>query len=184
MLILLFVLDELSYDTYHPEADHIYRIVQKIERPDAEPHRTSGTPGPLATEATERVPEIRQSVRLFTRKSWLHHEDLQFEYAFCLSDPEIFTFFSLPLLQGDPEALRRPGTLFITETVARTFFPHTDPIGKTLTADYPYFQGTYTVAGILKDLPQNSDIRFECLTTTRTTASAKSLWQDWRINSS
>ena len=43
MLIVLYILDELSYDRYHPDADRIYRIVDDIES-GGQTIQTAGSP--------------------------------------------------------------------------------------------------------------------------------------------
>ena len=47
--------------------------------------------------------------------------------------------------------------------MARDYFGDQDPIGKVVTVEGAYIGGDYTVAGVLKDLPRRSSIRFDML---------------------
>ena len=78
-------------------------------------------------------------------------------------DSSFFDVFALPMVRGDGgRALHDPAGAVISESAARRYFGSADPIGETLTiaVDAPI---TYRVAGIFRDLPNNSDLRFSIL---------------------
>ena len=184
MLILLFVMDELSYDRYHPDVERIYRVIQKTERPDSDAYVREGASGPLADFALEEIPEIDVAVRFFRRWSWMHYEDKHFRKLVSLVDADFLNLLHLPLVRGQVQSLEQPGSIFITEEMAQLFFGEADPMGKTLSADYDYLRGEYTVVGILKDMPDNTDLHCDFLTTTRHVAKANGLWEEWHLGSS
>lgn len=184
MLILLFVMDELSYEMHHPDVERMYRIIQKTERPGSDPYVSEGASGPLADLAQKEIPEVDMAVRSFRRLSWMHYEDKHFRKMVGVVDAEILDLLHLPLLKGHVRSLEQPGSIFITEAASYLFFGDVDPMGKTLSADYDYLRGEYTVVGVLKDLPENTDVSLDFLTTTRYVEKADALWTEWRLGTS
>lgn len=78
-------------------------------------------------------------------------------------DERFFDVFDLPMVRGDgATALRTPTNILLSETAAQKYFGQADPIGQTLTItiDAPV---TYRVAGIFRDLPSNTDLKFAIL---------------------
>ena len=64
ILILLFVQDELSYDTYHVQSDHVYRLVAQ-SRSVSETNRIAPIGPPIAKIFSDALPEIRKATRLY-----------------------------------------------------------------------------------------------------------------------
>ena len=63
LLIGLYVQDELSYDTFHANADRTYRVLREFDIPDL--HSTiASTPSALAPAVKAEVPAIENAVRL------------------------------------------------------------------------------------------------------------------------
>ena len=76
------------------------------------------------------------------------------EKRFFYSDPAVFQIFSFPVIKGDPEkALIEPNTIVLTEKMAKKYFGRVDPMGEIFSVDN---DRTFTVTGIIRDIPQNS----------------------------
>lgn len=147
VLIGLYIQDERAYDRYHANADRIYRIVNGTNA------KTTSALGP----ALQRLlPEVQSFVRFSPPSGgWvIRYEDQSFfEDRVFWADPDLFSVFSFPLVQGNPElALQDPWTVVITESMARQYFGDTDPIGKMITLDTWHF----TVTGVMRDIPEHS----------------------------
>ena len=56
LLISLYILDELSYDTFHKNADKIYRLISAFDG-NSNPGWI-GTPAPLAPALKEKFPDV------------------------------------------------------------------------------------------------------------------------------
>jgi putative ABC transport system permease protein len=82
------------------------------------------------------LPQIETAFRLFKTENRLVSdagEKKFYEKNFFYADPEVLQILHLPLIAGNSqEALARPATVVISETVARKYFGATNPVGKTL----------------------------------------------------
>ncbi|MCE2436187.1 MAG: hypothetical protein J4F29_25225 [Candidatus Latescibacteria bacterium] len=65
-VIILFIIDELSYDHFHEKADRIYRIVSEFENESTgEMYQMATTPYQLTELLKEQFSEIEQTVRFY-----------------------------------------------------------------------------------------------------------------------
>lgn len=163
ILIYLYVSFELSYDSFHGKADRIYRVVSDLKTPD-ELIRQSGPAAAVAPNIKDEFPEVSAFVRITT---W---DDIAvkrgniklIEKTITWADSSFFEVFDFGLLKGDPHtALKEPHTVVLSEKTARKYFGKTDPIGQTL----QFADGSLVakVTGIMKDIPENSQIKAELL---------------------
>ena len=161
IVIFLFVQDELTFDTFHENADNIYRVAQ--ERKGA--INVSGTAITFAWMAPSLVmdyPEVLDAVRIYRPVDIvLSYDEKRFNENIIFADDTFFDIFTFPLLRGDKsEVLKNPGSAVMTESLARKYFGFEDPIGKLLNIDSKL---DVIVTGILKDIPRNSHFTFEIL---------------------
>lgn len=159
-LIMLWVLDELSYDRYHENADNIYRVTYKFNRPNYNPH-FARSPYGYVNSLPEEYPEVLDLVRFHhNQQIVVKNDEIKLnETRFYNTDPNVFGVFSFELLQGNAlTALKEPGSVVLTEDAARRYFGDSDPMGKTITAINieTSDEKNYKVTGILKQLPENS----------------------------
>ncbi len=167
IFILLYILDELSYDNYHENGKNIYRVISHISEPDDE-FTWVVAQVPFAPQVKEDYPEVLESIRFIPEgRTIFKHDDIEFyEEDFYYTDSAIFRVFTYNLVQGDPEtALIEPNTIVLTEFLARKYFGNKNPMGQTLeTAG----DESYKITGIMKDVPRNSHFRFDALISRRT----------------
>ena len=78
LLIVLYVIDELSYDTHHPNSDRIYSVIREGKRSDGSDFYTRGTVGALGRELKADFPEVESIVRTWVRTRWVRHEGEEF----------------------------------------------------------------------------------------------------------
>jgi putative ABC transport system permease protein len=164
LLILLFVQDEISFDTYHTHAGRIYRIQRGYF------DSNGAAVGGFCTLAPSWVPvlqgefkEIEKIARMYGPGNViLKVDDTSFaEERFFFAEPDIFDILSIPLLQGDPKTvLNEKGSLILSQSMARKYFGDEDPMGRSLTADGRL---PLQVTGIMTDIPPNSHLHFDFL---------------------
>ncbi len=175
ILILLWVLDELSYDRFHAKAENIYRVL--VEYPDNTGRIITApvTPAPLAAAFKEEIPEIINAARWGKdERDPLKYEDKAFyEDGISTIDPEFLQMFTFSLVKGNLEtAFSDKRSIVISEELAQKYFGDEDAIGKVL--NWNNWQ-LYTVRGVIKNVPRNSHIQFDFL---RTFQIEKESWPD------
>jgi putative ABC transport system permease protein len=171
ILIALYVQHELSYDRYHTNHERIYRVLQtfrstekgqKVTSPRPEDYQVWGC-APVGPAIATDFPQVKEVVQFMSPASLLlEYKDkrLQQENLLCI-DSNAFNVFSWKLLQGNPKtALVAPNSIVLTEKLARIFFGQDDALGKTLRVDNG---DSFTVTGVVADVPQNSQITFNGL---------------------
>jgi len=158
-LIFLYVMFELSYDSFNSKADRIYRIVSDVKTPTGLQH-FSNPPLPATIAMKQQFPEIELTTRISLGDNWMVIRDKEvFETDdVAMSDPNLFKVFDLPLTKGNPNtALSGAQNVVLSETTAKKFFGNTDPMGKVLIMTRDKFP--CTVTGIMKDMPKNAHFK-------------------------
>lgn len=162
MLILAYVMNELSYENMHEKRDRIQRVAVDFGSADAV-MRLAGVMPALGPAAVENLPEVEKMVRIQeAQQPHLRYNDLALdEDRVYYVDSDFFDIFDLKLLSGDPQtALAEPNMLVITQSTARKYFGDTDPMGRTLTVNN---EQDFKVAGVLQDIPANTRFQFEIM---------------------
>jgi len=78
------------------------------------------------------------------------------------ADSSFFEIFTFPFVKGDPKtALTDPNSIVVSESMARKYFGDDEPMGKVLTMHQG--RNAFTVTGVIKDVPKNSHLRFDCI---------------------
>lgn len=164
ILILVYVLDEISFDQFHSKGDRIYRVVTDMT--DLKTGKISGgieTNGwPIGKLLEKEFPEVEKVVYISNGSNLqINHEGKRFDERIFFAGQEFFSFFDFPLIEGNPEtALAKPNSIVITESTARKYFGDQDAFGKTMTfADTLLFE----VTGVMKDIPSQSHMQFNVL---------------------
>src|SRR5579863_1039235 len=162
-LILLWLFNELSYDRFHVNRDRIYQVYAMTDIP-GQKHSTIGVVSqPLGPAAKARFPEVESFARLADVNHFLFtagdksFTNLRGDFV----DPDFLRIFSFPLIAGDQgQPLGSVYSIVLTEKLARKLFGTTDVVGKTIRIDST---DNFTVTGVLKDLPSNTEFDFEYL---------------------
>lgn len=164
ILILLFVHNELSYDSFHKNADRIYRLSLFENYAKDNQHFNSITPGVLAPELKSYYPEVEDAARISLMSGKVTYGARSFQEDYDLVDPDFFKIFSFPLVKGNPSSvLNNPNSVVITKSYAEKYFGNTDPIGKTIAIQLDKKTENFIVSGVAEDVPENSSIKFNIL---------------------
>ncbi len=160
LLISLYISDELSYDTMFADAERIHRVNADIKF-GGEDRKFAVSPAPIAETIDNDFSEVELATRFRTRGSMLiRKSDTQVnvkEMHSTFVDSTFFEMFGLNLLAGDVKtALRSPNTLILTKSAAEKHFTVENAVGQNLLLNNTE---TYTVTGVIDDLPKNSFLR-------------------------
>lgn len=161
ILVLLWVQDELSYDSFHKKGDNIIRLENMVAT-GSNRQLWTVTAAPIGYLAKKDIPGVKDFVRISYNGYYglFKYGDKIFnEQQTYFTDPSFFSVFDFGLIKGnaaDPYPDNQ--SVVLTESTARKYFGSTDVIGKTITADDSVL---FHVTGVIKDIPKNSSITGE-----------------------
>lgn len=159
LMLGLHVKQELSYDKNFPKHDRIYRVVSTA---------WSKSSPPLAGEMTKGFPGINSIARFSDDgENTAHTTDgknaLLKGYFADSSAPRIFDFQTVA---GDPfTALSTFRSMVLTRSAAERLFGKTNPIGQKIVFNDNF---DLFVGGVIEDLPANTHLHFDYLTSMTT----------------
>jgi len=169
LLIFLFVKDETSYDRFHHDAGHIYRVVKDFVNDDGSRLPDATTPPALAPAMQKDIPEIAITTRVFP--GWganflIKYGDKKIsEDKLYRVDSSFFDVFTFPFVHGNAkDAFKEVQSIVLTESSAKRYFGNDNPVGKILQIDR---LGNLMVTGVIKDVPHASHFHFDFLISTR-----------------
>ncbi|MEM8484406.1 MAG: ABC transporter permease [Bacteroidota bacterium] len=174
LLISMYVWHELSFDRFHDQADNIYRVVQQTDSGSS-----AKTGGGHAALVNQNVPGTEATVRLapwkrnITVTNQITSEQAVYaEQDFLYADPSFFDVFSFQLISGDPASvLSEPGTVVVTEDIARKYFGDASPLGQVILMYDGYSeikQLPLIVTGVVANPPAQSHIPLSVIASTAT----------------
>jgi len=164
IFIFSLVKHNLSFDNFHENQDRIYRVVTELHR-DVIAYRNS-VPSPLGEFFRHDYTYGEKVARVYTERNALvtirkGNELVKFKETegVAFSEASFFDIFDFPLLQGSKAtALTKSNTAIITQRMAQKYFGDQSPIGETFWLENKI---EFTVTGVLKNLPSNTDIKSE-----------------------
>ena len=162
IFIILYILNEISYDRFYKRSEDIYRLYMDAKMADSEFKGAWNAPimGPVLNE---EIPEIETFCRVDfagNRLMWATPENKYLENCIMYADSTFFDVFSIALLEGDPATcLDEPFTILISESKRDLYFPEGDPLGKTIAMNND--STLYRVTGVVEDAPGNSHFTYD-----------------------
>lgn len=170
-LIYQYVQIELSYDSFHKNADRIYRLPISYSGSFAS-LRPSATTHPAVGPALKAdFPEVEDFTRLVRASLFINAATVSYEKdagapiifneeRVYLADESFLRLFSFPMTAGvSGNALREPNSVVITQQTAEKYFRDEPALGKVLNLNRIDFK----VTGVLQDIPENSHLQFDML---------------------
>ncbi|WP_268034853.1 ABC transporter permease [Algoriphagus sp. PAP.12] len=164
LMIALFVLHEVSFDKFQPNADRIARVVMEYSMgKDGGSQKGTFTSTKVAPVFSRTFPEIEKAVRMNDASAILQlNNQPVLESNFLYADSTFFDAFYYEMLDGNPKtALNGPNKLVLTESMAQKYFGDQDPIGQGLEVGEE--KDLFTVTAVIKDYPKNSQFYFDFL---------------------
>ena len=158
ILILLWVQDELSFDSFHKQTPNIYRL-ELFGGTGASRQIWSVGVAPIGPLAKKQLPQIQDFVRItgnYNFTIYKYRDKVFGDENAIYADPSLFSVFDLPIIQGNPtNPFPNDNSVVITQKTAEKYFGTDDPLGKVISGDN---KENFTVSGVIKDFPDNSSI--------------------------
>lgn len=165
LLILNYIVNELSYDKFNPEADNIYRVTRSFNTPGGvDVLHLSAVAPPFAGLLKNDFPDIKEITQVLSNGNLAvkYEEKLFNEQNAFFADDKFFQFFPVQVIRGNAQkALTEPYSIMLTEKLATKYFGNEDPVNKMIKIDN--LPNQFKVTGIYKELPVNSHMHPELL---------------------
>lgn len=163
VVIYVLVSYHLSFDNFHHKKEQIYRIITEFHQEGV--NYAKAVPQPLGKafrndftfeEKTARIVRLNNSFVTVESRNDVKkfEEDARVAYT----EPEFFEIFDFPVNEGTIQSLARPNTVVITSSLATKYFGKENALGKTIKVNN---QEYFTVGGVIKNLPKNTDLSSE-----------------------
>ncbi len=179
MLILLYVKDEASFDKFHKNVNHVYRIVT-LSKFGGTYHKDSNTGFLQGPRFAKNVPGIQSFVRVQSGSQDIKNGTEVQSQDLLYVDTSFFSVFTFPLINGNPATcLSEPHSIVLSEDAAIKHFGKTDVVGKTMMLKEDSVFVPYKVTAVAKRCPQNSSIQFSVLLPFRESESDARNSENW-----
>ena len=161
LLFVAMILFMYRFDNFHPNKEHLYRVITHVQDRHDNPSFASVPIGAAQLlkgnfTGVEKVVRIHQSLPRYVR-----YAENKMPLNGYFVDAEYLSMFNFPLLQGNAAtSLANPNTMVITEAAAVRIFGKKDPMGKLVFIE-PY--GDVMITGVAKNMPKNSHLKTEAL---------------------
>ena len=162
-IILLFVINELSYDRFHKNRKDVYRVVNYYK--DFK-KTMSGTPYILAKALKEQFPQVENAITeryLSGFSVKLKEEIIPVPHAMATSS-EIFSILTIKLISGSsPDKLLDDlSSIVLSKDLAQKLFPGEDPVGKEVISFINNEEQLLVVKGVFENIPVNTTLPASC----------------------
>jgi putative ABC transport system permease protein len=162
-LILLWVVDETSYDKFHKNGHQIHQAWRHFTT-GGQTYTKTSLPRGIADEMAAEFPEAEETVITFMDQELVVTSgDKNYRETGGYVGATFFRIFSFPFIYGNPEtALQGMTSAVITERTARKIFGDDweNALGRSITVDH---RKEFTITGVLRDVPENSSLQFDVL---------------------
>jgi putative ABC transport system permease protein len=158
-LIYLYNSYQLSFDTYHKNANNIFRVVYELHLEKTEYDKGSS----VALYNALRVEKLKIKQAAFSINSQSFVVDVdgspgkrfKEEKNVAFTNAEWFKLFTYHWLSGGPSQLEEPNTVVITQKQANKYFGTADVTGRTIAINGQHLK----IAGVIADSPYNTDLK-------------------------
>ena len=168
-IILLYVINEFSYDHCHKNRKNVYRVIndhKDFKMIDDE------TPYILASTLKTDFPQVQKAANVRNVGLSLRFKDetIQVRPAIAAGS-DIFGIFTLPMIAGNPDdsILADRNSIVLSGEIADKVFPGENPMGKEITGTINGRKNLFIVRGVYEDIPVNSTFKPKCLVSSKWT---------------
>lgn len=156
--IFLWITDEISYDRFHANSERIFGVHAYLKGENG--FNFEGCPPAVGPALKNDFPEVENSCRYFP-PHWeflISYNNQKFMEQIAMAEFSLFDIFSFPFVQGGKGEENVANKVILTESTAKRYFGTENPVGKVVVFDN---KASYTVAGVIRDIPANSSFQFD-----------------------
>ena len=166
LLIVLWVGDELRFDTFHANDARLYQVLYNFPLGDGSLQTFDNTQGLLAGALAAEMPEVEGAAAvMFRPPRVVAFGDTRVKATGQYVGGDYLRMFSWEFIQGNPQqVLRDKRSVAISDELARKLFGTTEnAVGKTVAWEGGEFSGPYRVSGVFRKPPRHSTAQFDLL---------------------
>lgn len=164
ILIVLFVKDEWTFDTFHVKADRIYRGYVKEDYGENQQFFNTVTPFALGPALKDNFPEVETQVRIHPISNLVKVGEIQFSETVIIAGQDFYNVFDFPAVSGSTDkALREVTGIVITQRTAQKYFGDADPVNKVISIQLGEKVEDFSVKAVVENPPINSSIQFDLM---------------------
>ncbi|WP_297094844.1 ABC transporter permease [uncultured Draconibacterium sp.] len=160
-IILLYVINELSYNTYFKNRKQIYRVVNYWDTFKRTSAQAPYVLGQTMREEFSHVQEVASAIHFGEIEIKLNQEFVAIKDAVS-ADSEIFKIFDFKLVGQQENILEERNSIVLSKKQSQKLFPDVNPIGKEITVRIKEKEAVFIVKGVFDDIPVNSTFKAEC----------------------
>jgi len=188
-IILLFVINELSFNHCHKNRKQVYRVINYYVDFKS---NMSGTPYVLASTLKEEFPQVEKAsmerrLRAFRLKNGEEYINIQNAVA---ANSDLFEIFTIHLVPGSSaqNLLDDQNSIVLSRDLADKFFPGKNAVGNDITGLVDNKEQIFNVKGVFENIPENSTYRAQCFVNSKWTIGDISRTfntdaeKDWNMN--
>jgi putative ABC transport system permease protein len=162
-LIVLFVRDEWTFDTFHTKSERIYRVYVKENWGENQEFFNTVTPFPMGPALLENIPEVEKQVRINNISTQVKSGEDQFNETVTIGGRDFFDVFDFMVVMGEKDLLRDPRSVVLTRRTAKKYFGESNPIDRVISMQLGENFEDFTVKAVVENIPSNSSVRFSLL---------------------
>jgi putative ABC transport system permease protein len=163
LLLLVYVSYEWNFDKQGKNSANLYTIMTNIPGDDGKIANTfEASTTALGPLLKAEVPEIKHLTRMnYIKKALIANGENGFKKDGKFAEPTILKLFDFQFIAGNAAtAMTNPKSVILTESMANVLFGSTQVLNRTVRYQD---QEDLTVTGVIKDMPDNTSIKFDYL---------------------
>ncbi len=157
LILFLYVYNDYTYNHFNRNLDSIYRVQEG---------KGEQTKGLLLPEMLKQIPEVKNGTRIFDWDGFrLSYGQKAFFENVQYVDTGFFSVFTFPFIEKAGSDIHNKYSAVISKEIARKYFGEAPAVGEKLQVR---FDNTYlNVTGVV-DIPDNSSVKFDIVTSYET----------------
>ena len=154
---------EKSYDTFYKQTDNLFRVSYTVNQGGKQIINSCRTQSALSPVLPKETDLIEGSCRAYYEDCYMYTEDVKlYNQQVIWADSGFLNVFQNEMVLGDPStALANKYSVVISDKTAQIYFGQSDPMGKVIKLNEGM---VFTVTGVFKEIPQNSHLRYNFIT--------------------
>jgi len=152
LMIVLYLLNEYSFDNYHANAENIYRLSDAKDNYSSIDYR-------VAKIITDNFPQVEKAtiVDIFSPIETNYKSSAYYFEGLMSTDNNFFEMFTVRFLYGNSKKpFENINSAVLTESTSRKLFGNENPLGKEILIHH---QSAVIVTGVIEDFPENSSLK-------------------------